>query len=547
MHPKQKCPGQTVIRIALSSTCMASGSSPRSARVSLPDGLGGGDIHEFLRRLGLSGTRTPSSDHWDVILDHREEDMVRCLQIAGPDIKRDRFDVLNPSTELDSTLTLSSKRIRQAIGQLDPAAQAGELPAILRTIQVQLMSAQSTELVALAQEALTQLRSMSQETEEFIFPHSGLRSVEISNRFYQIAKFAQLMLRLRQDPELHHSLSQGPLNPGNTLPEGQFQAADQHVQELTLRDTFLDPLLASIPTGIWAFSTNRLRNPYVFTLGKVVQDRHETNLRMSDVLAGDPAGRHTVKPLDQTTNPKAWGQAVDWWCLKTNAIFTRVGDITQFTDNNDDNVYLPELHLMWLMDTVETFKRVAEVANSWHSAFGTTLTTYTALDLIAETWHGTSDMAKLVEPDMVSAALSRVRAAIPVPLHPILLPAAEAAGRAPDLIFDGFFQSKQRESDIVEIVLPPSKGGSQTRREPWSKKTAIRQLVRARRNATHGFVGKPHSDPNIHILTQHNGKLPSEFAMLPYLYLLDILCRPDEILNNAIPRSISKFLPRKQN
>lgn len=409
------------------------------------------------------------------------------------------------------------------------------------------MSAQSTELVAVAKEALAQLRSMLGETDESAFPHSGLRSVEISDRFFQSAKFAQLMLRLRQDPELHHSLSRGPINPGNTVPGGQFQAADQHVQELTLRDTFLAPLLASIPTGIWAFSSGRLRNPYIFTLGTVVKDPPGTSPRMSDILAGDPARHGTVKLLEQTADPKAWGQAVDWWCMKTNAIFTRVSDITEFTDHNDDGVYLPELHLMWLMDTLETFKRVAEVANSWHSAFGTTLTTYTALDLIAETWHGTNDMAQLVEPKMVSDALSRVRASIPVPLHPILLPAAEAAGRAPDLIFDGFFQSRQRESDTVEIVLPPSQKGSKPRREQWSKKTAIQKLVRARRNATHGFVGKPHSDPYVHVLTQHNGKLPSEFAMLPYLHLLDILCNPDELLDAAIPRSVSKFLPRKQN
>lgn len=179
--------------VALSSTCMAPRSAPRSARVSLPDGLGGGDVQEFLHRLGLSGIRIPSSDQWDVVLDRRDDDIIRCWQIAGPDVKRDRFDVLSPSTELDSTLALSSTRIRQAIGQLDPAAQAGELPAILRTIQTQLMSAQSTELVALSKEALAQLRSMIGETDEFVFPNSGLRSVEISNRLVVTAWFGPVV------------------------------------------------------------------------------------------------------------------------------------------------------------------------------------------------------------------------------------------------------------------------------------------------------------------------------------------------------------------
>ncbi|MHD0307571.1 hypothetical protein, partial [Rhodococcus erythropolis] len=50
------------------------------------------------------------------------------------------------------------------------------------------MSAQSTELVFFAKEALAQLRSMQGETGESAFPHSGLRSVEISDRFFQSAK-----------------------------------------------------------------------------------------------------------------------------------------------------------------------------------------------------------------------------------------------------------------------------------------------------------------------------------------------------------------------
>lgn len=510
----------------------------RSARVLIPSGLGGGSVPEFLRVLGLAGARIPSSDLWMIDRMSTDEEIITSRQIAGPDVKRNRFDVLAPSSELDDGLDSNAARIERAISQLHAAVADGELAAILRTVQIQLSTAQSADLVELTEAAFQQLRTMTNNVDEPVFPNCGIRSIDISSRFYSAAKFAQVMLRLRQDPLLNQELSQGRLDHTKSKPTLWFQAGDEHIRDLAVRDTFLDPLLAAIPPGVWAFSTGRLRNPYVFTLGRVIKDKPGQHLRVADIITGDPANHRTVKLPETPPSPKAWGQAVDWWCMKTNVVFTRVSDITEFVDNDDD--YLPDLHLMWMMDTIETFKRVAEVSRSWHSAFGTTLTTYTALDLIAETWYGTADMAQLVEPDRVSEALARVRAAIPELLHPILLPAAEAAGRAPDLIFDGFFQS---QSDDVEIVFPPVKKGSTPRRETWTKKSAIHHLVRARRNATHGFVGTPQSKPNIHTLTQHNGKLPSEFAMLPYLYLLDILCRPNELLDVAIPRSIRKFLP----
>ena len=118
----------------------------RSARVLIPSGLGGGSVPEFLRVLGLAGARIPSSDLWMIDRMSTDEEIITSRQIAGPDVKRNRFDVLAPSSELDDGLDSNAARIERAISQLHAAVADGELAAILRTVQIQLSTAQSADL-----------------------------------------------------------------------------------------------------------------------------------------------------------------------------------------------------------------------------------------------------------------------------------------------------------------------------------------------------------------------------------------------------------------
>jgi hypothetical protein len=53
----------------------------------------------------------------------------------------------------------------------------------------------------------------------------------------------------------------------------------------------------------------------------------------------------------------------------------------------------------------------------------------------------------------------------------------------------------------------------------------------ARRNATHGFGHiRSHDADNVRILAHHDGRLPRDLIHLPYLYLLEILCTPAEVI-----------------
>lgn len=64
------------------------------------------------------------------------------------------------------------------------------------------------------------------------------------------------------------------------------------------------------------------------------------------------------------------------------------------------------------------------------------------------------------------------------------------------------------------------------------------------RNATHGFGPKRGDREKIEtetsLLIHHDGSLPHDIALLPYLYLLHVLCNPDLVRDNIIRREYAQ-------
>jgi hypothetical protein len=69
---------------------------------------------------------------------------------------------------------------------------------------------------------------------------------------------------------------------------------------------------------------------------------------------------------------------------------------------------------------------------------------------------------------------------------------------------------------------------------------AAARLMVVHRNATHGYGGldDPKNLENVQInerlLAQHTGEIPGDIALLPYLYLLLVLSRPDDLRDRII-------------
>lgn len=91
----------------------------------------------------------------------------------------------------------------------------------------------------------------------------------------------------------------------------------------------------------------------------------------------------------------------------------------------------------------------------------------------------------------------------------------------------------------TEVVLRMPNGVTEQR----SPERAAAMLMKLYRNAIHGFGGRGGrgSNPELDaaLLVHHTGKFPDDLALLPYLYLLDFLCHPENI-RASIARKVAR-------
>ncbi|MBT2269849.1 hypothetical protein [Rhodococcus erythropolis] len=508
----------------------------RFAFVNLPPFLSGGELPQLLDRNELDGQQSPGTHEWKV-RDRRTSvrggrELIRTVTLAGPELERDRFHELKVAADVDLQVDTNSARIEAVLAELAARIEAGDLPATLYSIQVRIMSMKSGEAPAVAAEQFGLLRSLQGEGGP-VFPDAAARAVHISETFLRRAKFAQMLVRLEQDQELAAGLMRGP-STRSPLSKRVFSAHDSMMMGLTLTDSFLDPLFGCLPASTWAFSSRRALSSVIFTFGTGVAERRDVPRSLNSLAIRDANMRGVGLSLG-SPSPEAWGQAVDWWCSRVDALFSLVADPTRFTDK--DNRYLPHFHLAWLMNLDELFRRVGTITSVWDSAYATRTLAFAALDLIGEVWRG-SDMSAMCATGRANEAWANVVASVPTSIQSILLPAARAAMASLDEITTGFYISESSLDDLV-FVMPD--GSIKTE----ARDRALANLMRARRNATHGFTGK-WADPNkpgSKAMAHHDGSIPSTFCLLPYLYLLDILCDPEARLNTAVGRTRKQFLP----
>jgi hypothetical protein len=105
----------------------------------------------------------------------------------------------------------------------------------------------------------------------------------------------------------------------------------------------------------------------------------------------------------------------------------------------------------------------------------------------------------------------------------VLLPAAERAVRALEHLQDGFYLRRQTGATSIDFNL--ADGSS----ESYTPERAAAEYVRVLRNATHGHGSNregavPRTDA---LLAHHDGNIHHDLPLLAYLYLLELLTRPD--------------------
>jgi hypothetical protein len=216
------------------------------------------------------------------------------------------------------------------------------------------------------------------------------------------------------------------------------------------------------------------------------------------------------------------GRAIHWWAFRLNQMFTYLSDPATFSDPN--GWYSPHDHQHWMLTFGQAFGLVTSIQTSGRNRATQLALMYTLLDTIADRLSGRSfdDLCSLKTAQKVAR---RVREGMYPPVAEVLMPAADRAVAALAELQEGFFIQRQRGEEEVVFHMPGGKTDAKT------PEKAVALLLKVFRNATHGFGGKKGDNAGLFasILVQHNGQLPEDIVLLPYLYLLEVLCYPNDM------------------
>ncbi|MDC8973991.1 hypothetical protein [Mycobacterium marinum] len=480
--------------------------------MTFPAELGGGDPAGLLTSMGLSCSSV-TANTWEVGVASAKP-LVDCRTLATPWNSDRKFDLLKMyPAGLPPDLTDLYQRTRL---HLLPRIKQGNLTALLNLVQVDCASASGNEIPALADHYDREIDKLHNGSGDKLFPNHGTHVVNFAELAYKRSKLAQILMRIDQDPPFSGDLASEKFGE---LPLGEiFNSNDGLLQSLRVGDMYIAPLLGSLSPGIWAVNCQRLFGSIVFSLGEVTAGLERSPAEPLQLLPhtlSEAPGSSTLVSLPR----KSCAQAIDWWSHRLDQMFEYLTNPIIFADHH--RYYLPYMHQNWMMTIEQMFRRIASIHTSHRDSNAQLVLMFSVMDIFGD--RVTEEGQKLYKPARAEQALATAQNGMPPRVADLVIPKAVRAANALRAVQDGFFIKNQRKTTSVKLVN--DRGDT----ESWDMGTATQRLLRARRNAVHGFGGlKNIADDAVRILAQHDGNLPQDLVDLPYLYLLEFLCSPEK-------------------
>lgn len=487
----------------------------------LPSVLAGIDLEGLFGSMGLEARRGESLDEWvlrDAVYGRPASDrvLVESKTLYAPWLRGDRYDLL-VLPEQDYAPPMPAAALDEERRRTHERISPNDLTPVFYRIQVEIVAARDADLVDAVRQCSAQLAALHfDDGSGPVFANRSVHLISIDRRIYARSRLPAILLRFEQDSSFIDDLQAGR---GEELASQPAFASNEAVAGPGLLiDTYLGPLLACRAPDMWAVHGQRLHGTVIFSLGTAISGVKPIPSELLQLLPRRGPTQWPDRP--ESPSPKAWAEAIDWWALKLNQLLTYLSNPGSYRDATGH--YLPYVHQNWMMNVEELFNRVASTMLAWRDSYATKILIFSTLDLVSEAFLG-GDMSELCNPIRARKTLLQIKETMPAVVQEALLPNAEAAVEALSTIADGFFIKSYRETDTVDIVK------SDKSVEHLEPNKAIAALLRARRNATHGFGGKTSEERGARILAHHDGTLPHELVGLPYLYLLKVLCDPQNL------------------
>jgi hypothetical protein len=493
-----------------------------TVNVTIPPELAGGQVQAYLEELGFDVARTSAPDVWaltEPVASMACVDFMTVRTLFGLGDVVDELLVDLPQDLYASRLDhdrIDGERLR-AITQ----ARAGGMGSLLYAFQLPIITARDGHLSAAVRDVHDDLAEILDDGDEHPFDQHAVQVVRYGEATHRRMRFPGFVLRLNQDPELLDDIRRGPID----VDEIVFASGSSILSSVLIPASHLGPLLAARSPWVWAFQANRVSGAVIFTLGKDISGRSSIPYEAHQVLPRPPVD-NLPQRQEPPPAPESWGVAVAWWVARMNTVLGHLLNPCLFADAEGD--YLPYAQQNRLMEFADLLQRVTSTLLSLHDDYAAGVLMWSAMDLIESTWLPW-DLTALCKPSVAEKALQQVRDRMPADVQSVLLPYAAYGAEALTEVGEGFFIKNYRGSEKVILRLP----GGVVKAMPLD--VAVSQLMRARRNTTHGF-DKPDAVRD-RLFAQHDGRRPETLMYLPLLYLMHIMSDPEDLRRRLLLRS----------
>lgn len=468
----------------------------------------GGDVYKVQTREQYMRRPRPALVESGAVESHTGVGAARHTLVAIAD------ETLEPAIHAEAIARFSAERTAQA------TTLAGAVHHIQSTISVTAGSDLPEQVTA----AVSSLRQVpGTDSDPLPFAGASAHYVRRHRALLHRVRLASLLLRLEhdRDPGLatgDTTALQAELDAGSNV----LASSASLYEGVHLLDAYLTPLLAALSPTVWAFATYRVHGAILFTYGRPIRGTAPAHApaELLDTLATD-TGRHHARstrprPATQFTDPGAPEAAIHWWAERLDVLFGVTADPT--THTTTDGQYSPTAALHALLSVEQVFRRTSSALLAHRDTHARRAATFTTLDTISSLTGVTLEV--LFDHAHATKTLASVTQHIPASAAEILLPAAHRAVDALVHVQDGFFL---RAPDGTVTIAG----------RPLTPARAAAQYLDTLRDATHGFStvrsNSQQRAKNSDLLAVHDGTVPHDVGLLTWLYLLDLLLRPDRL------------------
>ncbi|MGI8667498.1 MAG: hypothetical protein ACR2N4_15975 [Jatrophihabitans sp.] len=344
-------------------------------------------------------------------------------------------------------------------------------------------------------------------------------------------KLPSVLLRLQHDQQLKDADLSG-VAAANLAGQLVFTASSGLSDGVTLLDPYLGPLFGCLSPFIWAVPATRASGVVVYALGMAMSGVLPYAAEPLQILPSHGARDSTPRP---DLSPPASGKAIAWWAKHLGKTLSVVSDPAVFSDAEGN--YLAVRHMHATLSIEQVFRPTASIQQAHRDTHARRVLLFNVLDTFERvTSRSLIEMCTL---STATAVLNKLRKQLPPQASEVLLPAADRAVRALLALQHGFYLAKQMQSSTVEFE---DSDGNPLK---LSLEAAAAEYVRVLRNATHGHGSN--REEKVHqtdaLLAQHDGTLPHDLGLLAYLYLLDLMARPQTLqahLHQSVRRAEAK-------